>query len=45
MKTYFTVGLVLLLSACAGGISGGGSSEMYGEIKGGVEASRTRIGN
>ncbi len=45
MKTFFTIGLVLLLSACAGGLSGNGSSEMYGEIKTGVETSRTRIGN
>ena len=45
MKAYFITGLVLLLSACAGGLSGSGSSEMYGEIKTGVETSRTRIGN
>ncbi|WP_416189616.1 hypothetical protein ACM67B_10870 [Neisseria sp. CCUG17229] len=45
MKTFFTIGLVLLLSACAGGLSGNGSSEMYGEIKTGVETTHTRIGN
>ncbi|WP_165010493.1 hypothetical protein [Neisseria yangbaofengii] len=43
IKAYFTIGLALLLSACAGGLSG--NSEMYGEIKTGVETSRTRIGN
>ncbi|WP_170064906.1 hypothetical protein [Neisseria iguanae] len=45
MKTCFTAVLVLMLSACANGISGNSSSEMYGEIKSGVETSRTRIGN
>ncbi|VEE06384.1 hypothetical protein [Neisseria animalis] len=39
-----TVLSVLLLSACAGGLSSGGSNEFYGEIKAGVESSHTRIG-
>ncbi|MDO5638264.1 MAG: hypothetical protein Q4G28_00145 [Neisseria sp.] len=37
-----TVLTAALLSACANGTSGG--TQMYGEIKGGVETSHTRIG-
>lgn len=44
MKTFTALALTLLLSACAGGFSGSGHSEMYGEIKTGIESSRTTIG-
>ncbi|MFC5920718.1 hypothetical protein ACFPVS_08275 [Neisseria weixii] len=44
MKTYFTISLILLLSASAGSLSGS-SSEIYGEIKTGLETSHTRIAN
>lgn len=41
---YLTIAVLAaaLLSACANGTSGG--TQMYGEIKGGVETSHTRIG-
>lgn len=45
MKTLALTALVLLLSACAGGLGKGGNSEMYGEIKGGVETGHTRVGH
>ena len=42
MKSWFlaTAAAVLLLSACAGH----GNTQMYGEVKGGVESSHTSIG-
>lgn len=42
MKIGITVALLLLLSACAGGMSGG-HAEMYGTITGGVESSHTTV--
>lgn len=43
MKTLCSALIVLLLAACAQSGTGG-QSEIYGEIKGGVETSHTRIG-
>ncbi len=44
MKTWcLAVLAAAVLSACAGG-AGGGNTQMYGEIKGGVETSHTQIG-
>ncbi|HFC8518259.1 hypothetical protein [Neisseria weaveri] len=40
MMRYLGLAAVLLLAACAGG--SGGSTQMYGEIKGGVETVRVR---
>ncbi|WP_373747413.1 hypothetical protein [Neisseria dentiae] len=43
MRTLYSTLIILLLAACAqSGTSG--QSEIYGEIKGGVETSHTRIG-
>ncbi|MCP1660060.1 hypothetical protein [Neisseria perflava] len=44
MKTITLTALALLLSACAGGFSGNGSSEMYGQISTGIESSHTSVG-
>lgn len=43
MKTLYSALIILLVSACAQSGTGG-QSEIYGEIKGGVETSTTRIG-
>lgn len=42
MKNLYSALIILLLASCAH--SAGGQSEVYGEIKGGVETSNTRIG-
>ncbi|MCQ9326252.1 hypothetical protein [Neisseria dentiae] len=43
MKALCSTLIVLLLAACAQPRTGG-QNEIYGEIKGGVETSHTRIG-
>lgn len=43
MKALCSALIVLLLAACAQPGTGG-QNEIYGEIKGGVETSHTRIG-
>ncbi|WP_373740924.1 hypothetical protein [Neisseria sp.] len=42
MKTLLTSSLLILLSACSS-VSDSGSSQMYGEIKTGIETSRTTV--
>lgn len=43
MKTFYLMMLAALLAACAQS-GGGGQQQIYGEVKSGVETSRTRIG-
>lgn len=42
MKVWYWAILAVLLASCAQ--SGSGSRQIYGEVKGGVETSHTRIG-
>ncbi|WP_267897811.1 hypothetical protein [Neisseria chenwenguii] len=44
MKALYTAALALLLAACSA-TSGNGSSEIYGEVKTGVETVHTKTGN
>ncbi|STZ76981.1 hypothetical protein [Bergeriella denitrificans] len=43
-KVILLSAMAVMLAACAGGLSSGGTNEFYGEIKTGIESSHTRIG-